>query len=82
MQLKQTYILKGKTEYFYEKLAQIPPIEIPEFMRKNLVDCQFDCPFRDKVEYNLARQNGKNITYSTELGKRKGYNLFTLHIQF
>lgn len=81
MQLKQTFILKDKTWYFYEKLANIPHNEIIEFMRKNEIIGKLEASTRDKVDYNIAKQAGK-VSYSTELSKRKGYNLLTLYINF
>lgn len=86
--MKVTYIIKDKTDFFYDKLEAMTPVERYDYLNKNshgtyamhgLLQKVGTGQFRDRVELNQIMREPHTIDYKLE--PRKGYKLATFQIE-
>lgn len=78
--MKATFILKNKTQSFYDRLKEIPDCNLFEWLKNQNIQPKIgNDTFREKLEFNmLYKGDGKFSTPTIE--PRRGYELLTIHL--
>lgn len=78
--MKVTFILKNKTESFYEKLSSLQNAEVFEWLKYASVFPKIgNDTFREKLDFNVLFKSGGNFS-APKIEARRGYKLLTIHL--